>query len=173
LSLFYVLNSPVREGGRVLAGSRWAARLLREWSISGGLTASSGTPLTARVLGNQSDTGGTGAIGSGRADATGLPLHSATGFFNLAAFAIPPAGSFGNAGRNTIDGPTRVSLNLSVSRAFRIDERRRLELRVDSQNFTNHVSYTNLGTVVNAANYGLPTAAAGMRTITPSLRLRF
>ena len=173
LSLFYVLASPVREGGRALAGAGWAARLLRGWSLSGGLTASSGTPLTARVLGNQSDTGGTGAIGSGRANATGLLISSATGFFNLAAFAIPPSGTFGNAGRNTIDGPTRVSLNLSVSRAFRIDDRRRLELRVDSQNFTNHVSYTSLGTVVNAANYGLPTATAGMRTITPSLRLRF
>lgn len=173
LSLFYVLQSPVREGGRIFPTSRWASRLLGNWSLSGGLTASSGTPLTARVLGNLADTGGTGAVGSGRADATGLPIHSDTGFFNLAAFTIPKPGTFGNAGRNTIDGPTVWSLNLSLARMIPLGERRMLEFRVDSQNFTNHVSFTNLGTVVNAADYGLPTATAPMRRVTAQLRLRF
>ena len=173
LSLFYVFSSPVRDGGTVLASSPWLARLLKDWSLSGGLTASSGTPLTARVLGNLSDTGGTGAVGSGRADATGLPIHTQTGFFNLAAFTAPRPGTFGNAGRNTIDGPTRLSLSLSLARTIQLGERRMVEFRVDSQNFTNHVSYTNLGTVVNAADYGLPTATAPMRRVTAQLRLRF
>ena len=173
LSLFYVLHSPVRETGRLRLGSGWAARMLKDWDLSGGLTAGSGAPLTARVLGNQADTGGTGAVGSGRADATGLPIHSETGFFNLAAFAVPRPGTFGNAGRNTIDGPTRVSLNLSLGRSFPLGERRAVEFRLDSQNFTNHVSYTNLGTVVNASDYGLPTATAPMRRLTAQLRLRF
>jgi len=173
LSLFYVVSSPVRDGGTVLASSPWLARLLKNWSLSGGLTASSGTPQTARVLGNLADTGGTGVVGSGRADATGLPIHSDTGFFNLAAFTVPRPGTFGNAGRNTIDGPTRLALNLSLARTVHFGERRMLEFRVDSQNFTNHVSYTRLGTVVNAADYGLPTATAPMRRITAQLRLRF
>ena len=173
LNLFYVLTSPVAESGGLLHGSGWTLRLLRDWTVSGGLTASSGMPLTARVLGNASDTGGTGSVGSGRADATGAPLYEGSGFFNLAAFTLPSAGRFGDAGRNTIDGPARVSLNLSLSRSFRLDDRRRVEFRVDSQNFTNHVSYTSLGTVVNASNYGLPIAAAGMRTVTATLRVRF
>jgi len=163
----------VRDGGTVLASSRWLARILRAWSLSGGITAGSGTPLTARVLGNLADTGGTGAVGSGRADATGLPVRSQTGFFNLAAFTAPRPGAFGNAGRNTIDGPTRLTLNLSLARTIQLGERRMLEFRVDSQNFTNHVSYTSLSTVVNAADYGLPTATAPMRRVTAQLRLRF
>jgi len=173
LSLFYVVGSRVRDGGTVLASSRWLARILRAWSLSGGITAGSGTPLTARVLGNLADTGGTGAVGSGRADATGLPVRSQTGFFNLAAFTAPRPGAFGNAGRNTIDGPTRLTLNLSLARTIQLGERRMLEFRVDSQNFTNHVSYTSLSTVVNAADYGLPTATAPMRRVTAQLRLRF
>jgi hypothetical protein len=173
LNLFYVLSSPVAESGGLLHGSGWSLRMLKDWTISGGITAGSGTPLTARVLGNVSDTGGTGAVGSGRADATGLPLYEGAGFFNLAAFAIPPSGRFGNAGRNTIDGPRRFSANLSLSRSFRIDDRRRMEFRVDSQNFLNHASYTGLGTVVNALNYGLPTATSGMRTVNATLRVRF
>lgn len=173
LTLFYVIQSPVREGSRLLGGPGWASRLLKDWSLSGGITASSGTPLTARVLGNLADVGGTGAIGSGRADATGLPVRSDSGFFNLAAFTIPKPGTFGNAGRNTIDGPTRLSLNLSLSRVIRWKERRDIEFRVDSQNFTNHVSYTGVGTVVNAADYGRATATAPMRRITAQLRVRF
>ncbi|MGD0014820.1 MAG: TonB-dependent receptor [Bryobacteraceae bacterium] len=173
LNLFYNFASPFDEAKGLLRNSRWATRLLKDWTLSGGLTAASGTPFTARVLGNQADTGGTGAIGSGRADATGAPVISGTGFFNLAAFAIPPSGRYGDAGRNTIPGPTRLSLSLSLGRSIQLDERRRLEFRADSQNFTNHVSYTGLATVVNASNYGLPTATQSMRTITLTTRLRF
>ena len=95
------------------------------------------------------------------------------GFFNPLAFTVPVPGTLGDAGRNTILGIPRYSLNLSFGRAFRIDERRRLEFRVDSANFLNHVNYTGIGTVVNASNYGLATSTGSMRTITAQLRLRF
>jgi hypothetical protein len=138
------------------------------------MTYGSGTPLTARVLGNQSDAGGTGSIGSGRADSTGAPLTSSTGFFNLAAFAIPPSGRYGDAGRNTISGPSLWSMNLALGRSFRLgDDRRRLELRMESTNVTNHVSFVGVNTVVNASNYGFATATGFMRITTAVLRFRF
>jgi hypothetical protein len=173
LSVFYILTSPVSETSGLLRGSRWATRLLKDWTLSGGVTAQSGLPFTARVLGNLGNTAGTGVVGSGRANATGQPVDTGSGFFNLAAFTLPPSGQFGNAGRNTIPGPGQLSLNLSFGRAFQLDERRRLEIRAESQNFTNSVSYTAIATVVNASNYGLATAAQPMRTITLTARLRF
>jgi len=174
LSLFYTLTSPFDQPGAGFRGRGWTARLLRNWTLSGGMTARSGGPLTARVLGNRADSGGTGVVGSGRADATGAPIDQGGRFFNLAAFAIPPAGRFGNAGRNTIPGPGSISLNASFGRAFRLGESRRwLEVRAESSNVTNHVNYSGLGTVINALNYGLPTAAAPMRTLTGTLRYRF
>ncbi|HWB98262.1 MAG TPA: hypothetical protein VG672_16230, partial [Bryobacteraceae bacterium] len=145
----------------------WRARLLANWTLSGGLTAGSGNPLTARVLGNQSNTGGSGAVGSGRADATGEDVTAGGGFFNPGAFAIPPSGRYGNAARNTIPGPSSVALNLSFGRSFQLhDSRRRVELRVDSTNVLNHVNYTSVATIVNATNYGLPTATQAMRALT-------
>ena len=157
-----------------MQASGWPGRLLQDWTLSGSLTIKSGPPLTARVLGNRSDSGGTGSVGSGRADSTGTPVDADGRFFNAAAFTVPPPGRFGNAGRNTIPGPGLFSLNLSLARTIRIGgERRRLQVRVETRNLTNHVSFTNLGTVVNASDYGLPTAAAGMRTISMSLRYRF
>ena len=44
---------------------------------------------------------------------------------------------------------------------------------MNSENLTNHVNYTSFGSVVNAANYGLPTGVSGMRTVTVTARLRF
>src|SRR4029077_9131921 len=113
----FIYTSPVGENG-LLRGGGIAEKLLKDWTFSGSLTAATGTPLTARVLGNQSDTAGTGAVGSGRADATGAPIDANGGFFNLSAFTLPAAGQFGDAGRNTIPGPATVSLNFAVSRSF-------------------------------------------------------
>jgi hypothetical protein len=173
LTLYYVLGTGFGAGAPRF-GHHGLARLLDHWTLSGGLTASSGTPLTARVLGNLADTGGTGALGSGRADATGAPVHDGGRFFNLAAFTLPPPARFGNAGRNTIPGPAQLALNASLARTIPLGEgRRRMELRLDGANVTNHVSFTRLGTVVNASDYGLPTATAPMRSLTAGLRFNF
>jgi hypothetical protein len=173
LTLYYVLSTGLGAGPPRF-GHHGLARLLSNWSLSGGLTAGSGTPLTARVLGNLADSGGTGAVGSGRADATGAPIRNGGRFFNLAAFTLPPPARFGNAGRNTIPGPGQLALNASLARTIPLGEgRRRIELRLDSTNVTNHVSFTRLGTVVNASDYGLPTATAPMRSLTAGLRFSF
>jgi trimeric autotransporter adhesin len=172
LTANYYLTSPVGERG-LLRTSRWGGRFLADWSLSGRFTLLSGSPLTARVLGNRANTGG--AIGSGRADATGLDVSDGPGFFNLLAFAIPAPGRFGGAGRNTIPGPSRFSSSIGLGRSFRLgpDSKRRIEFRFESTNFLNHVSYANLGTVVNASNYGLALSAAAMRSNNATLRLRF
>lgn len=170
----FILTSPVANNNGFLAAHDALSRLLKDWTLSGGLTLMSGTPLTARVLGNQADTAGTGAIGAGRADATGLPLEDGAGeFFNLLAFTIPPPGRFGNAGRNTIPGPGMFALNASFGRSFSLSERKRLEFRLEAQNVTNCVNITNVGTVVNALTYGLPLSAGGMRTMNALVRFRF
>ena len=170
----WMWTSPAGNAGSRISGNGWAGRLLRDWQLSGSITAQTGTPLTARTLGNTAKLAQTGGIGSGRAEATGLDLASATGFFNLAAFMAPPVGEFGDAGRNTIPGPSLVSLNAAFGRSFQFGEsRRRLELRLEGNNVLNHVNYSNINTVVNATNYGLPVSAASMRSVTAVLRFRF
>jgi hypothetical protein len=167
-----VIQSPVGSNG-VLANSKFFETALKDWTLSTSMTLETGTPLTARVLGNQSDIAGTGTIGSGRANATGLPIESSTGFFNLAAFTTPLSGEFGNAGRNTIPGPGLFSLNLSLQRTITLHERTRLQIRVDATNVTNHVNITGIGTVVNSITYGVPLSAGGMRALSATLRLNF
>jgi hypothetical protein len=62
---------------------------------------------------------------------------------------------------------------MAFARSFSLAERRRLELRLETTNLLNHVNYTNYYSVVNAVNYGLPSAAAGMRTMQAVVRIRF
>jgi trimeric autotransporter adhesin len=169
----FVWTSPVAGPGSHMAPDSKTALLLKDWQLSGSLTAQTGNPLTARVLGNTQQLAQTGGVGSGRAEATGQPLDSGSGFFNLNAFGTAPVGSYGNAGRNTIPGPGTFSLNVAFARSFSLAERRRLEFRLETTNLLNHVNYTNYYTVVNAVNYGLPSAAAGMRTMQAVVRIRF
>ncbi|MGA3026178.1 MAG: TonB-dependent receptor [Bryobacteraceae bacterium] len=174
LNLTFILASPVGGPNAPLHSYPWAERALKDWTLSGGVTFSSGLPLTAQLLGNQSDVTGTGAVGSSRAEATGLPIEVAGyPFFNPLAFTTPPPGELGNASRNTIPGPDQLAFNLSLARSIDFGERRRLEFRVDTTNFTNSVYFTSYGTVVNATNYGLATAAAPMRALTLTTRFRF
>jgi hypothetical protein len=173
LSANFIWTSPVAGPGSRFAADSKLGRLLKDWQLSGLLTAQTGNPLTARVLGNSQRLAQTGGVGSGRAEATGLPIDTGSGFFNLDAFTSPPPAVYGDAGRNTIPGPGLVNLNLAFARSLNLAERRRLEFRLEANNVFNHVNYTNLYTVVNAVNYGLPSAAAPMRTLQAVVRFRF
>src|SRR6202030_1160881 len=104
--------------------------------------------------GNLSNTGGIGALGSSRAEATGLPIQGGSGqYFNPLAFTTPTLGEFGNAGRDTITGPFQMSLNGALNRAFRLGEsRRQLQFRLSANNMLNHVVITRFGTTVNSSN---------------------
>jgi len=158
-------------GGTLVNG--WKGALMKDWTVSGNISLRSGAPFTASVGGNRSQVGGTAVSNTVRASATGLPVEVSGMLFNTAAFTEPAAGEWGNAGRNTIPGPTTFSLDGSLGRVFRIGERRNIDLQVQAQNVLNRVTITNWGTVLGSSNYGLASGAAGMRKITVNLRFRF
>ena len=167
----WVLASPVDATRGFLSHPAFVAKALKDWTLSGSLTAQTGAPLTATVVGNRD---GTASIAALRADATGLPVDAGSGYFNLAAFAVPAAGTFGTAGRNTIIGPGMWTANLSLARSINLhSERRRLEIRFDSTNALNHVNPSGLITVINSSQYGEITSAGQMRQISATVRLRF
>jgi hypothetical protein len=144
---------------------------MRGWQVNGLLNATSGTPFTAVVTGDPS---GTGYTGNSRAEATGLPVTSGSGYFNPLAFTIPVTGTFGNAGRDTIPGIPNFSMSASFFRTFRLDDKRRIQFRIDSTNPINHPYVTGINTTVNSLQqYGLPVNAGAMRSMTATMRLNF
>ena len=158
------------KGGTLLSG--WKGALVKEWTAATQITGGSGLPQTPVYFATVPGTGVTGTI---RPDYTGAPLYSAPPglFLNPAAYVAPASGQWGNARRDSISGPAQFTLNASLGRTFRVNDRFNLDLRVDSTNALNHVNFTAWNTVVNSAQFGLPAATNAMRSMQTSLRLRF
>ncbi|HVN77667.1 MAG TPA: TonB-dependent receptor [Terriglobia bacterium] len=180
LNLTGVYEFPFGIRKRYLSGGGSIAKVLGNWSLSGSTVVQSGSPYTARIAGNSTVYSNSGANQSERADATGLPvalqndLQTIDRFFNTDAFAVPPGGRFGNAGRDTITGPGRMIINMTLSKVFWLsNDGRRLDFRAQASNLLNTPNFSGLATVVDASNFGRLTSAASMRTINFTLRLSF
>ena len=153
-----------------------AASLFGDWQLNGTVQLASGTPFTARVLGNIQDVA-RGTNGTLRANYNGAPLDlsdpTALVFFNTAAFSIPAPGTFGNAGRNTIIGPGTSVMNLGVTRNFNWGQTRGLSVQVLASNVFNDVQFASIDTNVNSPTFGRVTAFRPMRRLQIQTRLRF
>jgi hypothetical protein len=176
LSLDCGIELPFGINHRWLANTGVLNLLFGEWQWTGNMAIASGTPFTPRVLGNFADVS-RGTNGTLRADVTGQPISlpdsTVLEWFNTAAFAVPAAGQFGDARRNSIPGPRTFSLNMAVSKNIRLGEVRGLEVRATLSNAFNTPRLTGLESVVNSPTFGRVTSAGAMRRITFSTRFRF
>ncbi len=131
----------------------------------------SGTPETPILA---ATTRGTGITGQIRPEVI-APLYPAIGAypFNVNAFANPPIGQWGDAGRDIVTGPTQFSLNASAARTIRVGERKNLDIRFDSLNILNHVTYSGYNMTFGSTLFGLPTAVNGMRSFNMTVRFHF
>ena len=155
-----------------LFSNSWKEKLFAQWTLTAQLTIGSGTPLSPVLL---TPVHGTGITGSLRPDATGAPINvEADGrHVNAAAFTTPAAGQWGNAGRNSIRGPSQFEFNASFARSFRFNQRVSMDFSLAATNLLNRVTYPDWNTLVGSSQFGLPTRANGMRTLQPSIRLNF
>jgi hypothetical protein len=156
-------------------GGPWAA-MLGDWSLSASFTAQSGTPFTARVLAAASDVA-RGTNGTLRADYVGgaVALDDPTllRFFDTSAFAVPAAGAFGTAGRNTIFGPGQTQLDASLGRDIRLGGTQVLTLRLEATNVLNSVRFGAIDTAVNSPTFGEVISIRPMRSLQFNARYRF
>jgi hypothetical protein len=179
----WIVDLPFGENRRFVPKGAWN-HILGGWQWSGDATVGSGLYFTPRVLGGALDIG-RGVSGSLRANAVAgqsISIGDPTTlkWFNTAAFCTPsatctnPNGSnFGDAGRNIIEGPGQVSMNMSLNKTITIKESRALDLRITANNVFNTVHFTAINTVVNSFTYGEVTGTGGMRRVTMQARFRF
>ena len=106
-----------------------------------------------------------------RPDPTGVALYAAPGgrFLNPAAFTAPAYGFWGTAGRNSIVGPGQFSMNASMASTFHEN----LDMRLDTTNTLNHVTFSSWNAVASSSQFGLPSVANNMRSVQATLRWRF
>jgi hypothetical protein len=172
----YLWELPFGANKRFLVQRGVMRALFGDWQWSGDWSIESGTPFTARVLGSFADVN-RGTNGTLRANVTGQPVALANPtvgeWFNTAAFVAPPAGQYGDAGRNTIIGPPTILFDMAMTKVIPMGETRMLEVRAQATNVFNTPQFTLIDTTVNSPSFGRVTAAGNMREMQLALRYRF
>ena len=155
-------------------GGFWS-HALDNFSLSGTFTFATGAYFTPSYAGSQAQAS-SGNLFTLRPDRLFTEPLKGPGtirnFFNKAAF-VAPAGEYGTASRNSIEGPGTVAVNASLSRTMEFGGTRSLEARVTASNVFNTVQYNGINTTENSANFGEVTSAAAMRTVLVQARYRF
>ena len=160
-------------------------KLVGGWQFSGIFQARTGLPFTVSASGDPANTGndssGRAQLVPGQNPVLPASKRSLDQWFNTAAYAPPALYTFGNAGRNTLDGPGLVDVDFSVIKNFTFTEGRMLQFRSEFFNMTNtqHFGLNSQGGVqapnrtVNGAGFGRIAATGPARQIQLALKLIF
>ena len=122
-----------------------ASWIIGGWQLSGTLTGASGVPFTVNTSSNLNGPGQGNSANQVNPNVVILGRHDPSHpYFDGSAFANPPNGVLGSAGRNILRGPGLFNMNGSVSRIFAFKEERiRFQLVGEAFNLTNTVTFSN------------------------------
>ena len=156
-------------------GGDWPGYLqqtLGNWQVNGIITLQSGLPISPVLGFDNSNTGNF----QDRPDTIGNPNdgpRSPTEWFNTGAFALPAPFSFGNTGRNTIDGPDIKTFDFSLFKNFNFTESKALQFRAEFFNLFNHPNFDPPGVTFGTPSFGVIGGSADPREIQFALKFVF
>lgn len=178
LTLSTVFDLTPASGWRFAKGGV-AKVVLAGWQVSGIAALQSGLPFTVAAGFDPSNTGlaGTDArpnrLGPGTLSASERTVER---WFNASDFAVQAANTFGNSGRNILDGPGLVNLDVGLSKQFALGEQVHLQFRAEAFNVSNTPQFDQPGggTFETAGRplLSFPTATAVARTIHDSRQIQ-
>ena len=133
----------------VLAESPGRGPLLAGWHVSAAASLHSAVPFTPVLSFDNADV--QSLLTAERPNRVGNPyagvcpdrarVGTPSCWFNPNAFAVPPAGQFGNAGRNMLQGPTFAQFDASLHKDFVLRESRKITFGVETYNLFNHPNF--------------------------------
>jgi hypothetical protein len=160
-----------------LAGNVW----LDDWQLHAVGTLQSGRPFTVAVH-PDIDVSNTGRSNLGfgyndRPNVAGNPQlpaneRSETRWFNTDAFSMPPFGTFGNAGRNSVEGPGYKNLNLAIVKLVPVGAAS-LQVRLETFNLFNSTNYDLPDAFLGSPTFGQILSAGPPRRVQFGGRLSF
>jgi hypothetical protein len=175
----YVYQVPLGKGRSYLSSANPVLDgFVGGWQLAGVVTLMSGMPWSASQPGNRANRDAgierpdrvcDGNLGSARTLAK---------WFDTSCYVLSPLYKLGNAGRNTIEGPGLVNLDLNLSKDFTIREQKRLQFRAEFFNLTNTPYFGKPGRTLGTATFGNITGLArggtsNTRTIQLALKFIF
>ena len=136
--------------------------LTKGWQVNSLFTLHSGSPLNILAGTNVSGAGQNrdrvDLVGDPFADVPVLTGTRAVQYFNKAAFARPVAGSFGNIGRNSFNGPGFGAADFSLFKKTPITEKIKSEFRLEIFNLFNRTNWANPSTTFTSGTFGQLTS---------------
>ncbi len=163
----YTYALPVGRGKQLQLKNRVLAGVLGDWQLNGITTIRDGQYFTPVLNVSSANTGTPrpNRIASGALPADQRDVHD---WFDLTAFTTPTQYSYGNSGRDIVQGPGALNFDASLFKRFpvaKLGESGQVQLRFEGFNIFNH---PNFGT----PNGNLSVAAAGtITTLTTSMRV--
>ena len=150
------------------------------WQTNGIWSFQTGRPFTVALLGelDRSNTGRS-SLGFGANDRPNVVGDAAIGdpgpgrWFNTAAFALQPFGTFGNAGRNILDGPGLQTVNLSLLKNARLAEGLTLQLRGEAFNALNRANFDLPDNFLGSPTFGRIQGAGAPRRLQVGVKFLF
>ena len=162
---------PFGKGKPLLGNAKGVSNaILGGWQINTIVSAQTGFPFTPLVGFNQSADGDSRNPDrvSLNPNFTGSLIEgNPSQWFNPAAFWLPAAGTFGDAGRDIISAPGLLSVDGSLFKTFHLGERGTLQFRAE---FFNALNHTNFGwpVISTFTSSGAVSSSAGVITSTLS-----
>jgi hypothetical protein len=151
---------------------RFLQAVFGDWQLAGILTHYSGSWFSV-LSGNDNSLSG---VGKDRPNVVGNPnLTNPTvqQWFNTKAFVANAAGTFGNSGRDILEGPGFFTLDPTLSRNFRIREHQMLQLRWEAFNALNHPNFNNPVATFTSSQFGQITTTGDPRVMQIALKYVF
>ena len=158
----------------------WYQRLLGNWQFNGILSASSGTPFTVYDSSDPSLQGQSpefsGFVGD-RPNLVGNPNDgpkTASAWFNKQAFQhVTQLGTFGNAGRNIVQGAGLGQWDFALFKNVRVGETRTLQFRGEFFNILNQVNFGVPNDDISSPTFGQVQTALPPRQIQVAVKFLF
>jgi len=144
-------------------------KLTGGWQISGIETLQTGLPFTPQMSFNPANDGDSRnpIRPSWNPAFTGqLVLGGANRYFDPSAFVVPANGTYGNVGRNILQGSGLAELDLALAKRLALSERFSAQFRADFFNVLNHTNFNTPNTIVFTSAAGGPSQTAGVITAT-------
>jgi hypothetical protein len=152
--------------------------LAEGWTLSGIINTQTGFPFSPQLGYNPTSNGDTRnpiRPNWNPAFNGNLYPHTASQYFNPAAFLPPATGTFGNVSRDSLTGPGLFGLDFSAVKNAHLTERFGLQFRAEFFNILNHTNFSTPNEVVyTSATSGIsPTAGVVTATSTTSRQIQF
>ena len=179
-STSFAWELPFGTGQRWLGNRGVLSAVLDNWALQGIVTLDSGRPFTVALL-PEFDNSNTGrsTLGFGANDRPNrvgdphLDDPSPERWFDTAAFAVPPFGSFGDAGRNILDGPDFRNVNLALAKDITVQEGVRLQLRAEAFNLFDRNNFNLPDAFLGSPTFGQVVSAQSPRRCQFGVKLIF